>query len=218
MKYYALLSALIIGLFMTNWIDASAKTTKIHPVETSLLQREVTGCVQDEAGVPLAGATVREKGTSTGVVTDVEGKFTLTVAEDAILLVSFIGYLPMEVEVKGRSSWNIILKEKVVELDKVIITALGLEKKEHSLSYATDQIKSEELTRVKMPNLVTALTGKAAGVQINQVSSGLGASAKVSIRGTRSVASDNQPLYVIDGVPMLNSTSEQAYTDRKSVV
>lgn len=212
MKHYSLLSALIIGVLVINWTDASAKTTKVYSVETFFLQREVTGCIRDEAGEPLAGATVREKGTSNGAVTDLEGKFTLAVAEDAILQISFIGYLPVEVEVKGRTSWNIVLKEKVVALDKIIITALGLEKKENSLSYATDQIKSEELTRVKMPNLITALTGKAAGVQVNQVSSGLGASAKVSIRGTRSVASDNQPLYVIDGVPMLNSTSEQAYT------
>lgn len=212
MKHYSLLSALIIGILVTNWIDASAKTTKVYAIETSLLQREVTGYVRDGVGMPLAGATVREKGTTNGTVTDPEGKFVLSVAEDAILLVSFIGYQPMEVEVKGRSSWNIVLKENVVELDKVIITALGIEKKENSLSYATDQLKSEELTRVKMPNLITALTGKAAGVQVNQVSSGLGASAKVSIRGTRSVASDNQPLYVIDGVPMLNSTNEQSYT------
>ena len=81
----------------------------------------------------------------------------------------------------------------MIELDNVIVTALGIEKKENSLSYATDLIKNEELTRVKMPNLITSLTGKSAGVRVNQVSSGLGASAKVSIRGIRSVASDNQP-------------------------
>ena len=112
-------------------------------------------------------------------------------------------------QVEGRSTFHITLREDMIELDNVIVTALGIEKKENSLSYATDLIKNEELTRVKMPNLITSLTGKSAGVRVNQVSSGLGASAKVSIRGIRSVASDNQPLYVIDGVPVLNSTSEQ---------
>lgn len=97
-------------------------------------------------------------------------------------------------------------------LDNVIVTALGIEKKESSLSYSAVSVKGEELSRIKDPNMITALTGKAAGVQINKNSSGPGASAKVSIRGIRSVASDNQPLYVIDGVPMLNSTSEQAYS------
>ena len=105
-----------------------------------------------------------------------------------------------------------ILNEDEIMLDNVIVTALGIEKKESSLSYSAVSVKGEELSRIKDPNMITALTGKAAGVQINKNSSGPGASAKVSIRGIRSVASDNQPLYVIDGVPMLNSTSEQAYS------
>lgn len=175
-------------------------------------QKRVTGRVADESGAPLSGAAVLEIGTSNGVVADSEGKFELTVADDAVLRVSFLGYKTLEASVSGRSHLNIVLTEDAVELDKVVITALGIEKKEHSLSYATDQIKREELNRIKTPNLIASLTGKAAGVQVSQVSSGLGASAKVSIRGIRSVAGDNQPLYVIDGVPMLNSTSEQAYT------
>ena len=124
------------------------------------------------------------------------------VADNAVLRVSFIGYISQDIEVEGRSTFHITLREDMIELDNVIVTALGIEKKENSLSYATDLIKNEELTRVKMPNLITSLTGKSAGVRVNQVSSGLGASAKVSIRGIRSVASDNQPLYVIDGVPI----------------
>jgi len=175
-------------------------------------QKKITGRVLDEQGVPLPGATVLEKGTSNGVATNVDGQFELTVADDAVLQFSFMGYKTEEISVKGHAYLDIVLAEDAVELDKVIVTALGIEKKEHSLSYATSQIKNEDLNRVKMPNLITSLTGKAAGVQINQVSSGVGASAKVSIRGIRSVASDNQPLYVIDGVPMLNSTSEQAFS------
>lgn len=177
-----------------------------------LAQKTLTGCVVGEDGVPLAGATVLEIGTSNGTVTDMEGKFKLTVADNAMLRFSFMGYKTQEISVGGKTFLNITMVEDAVELDKIVVTALGIEKKEHSLSYAMSQIKNEELTRVKMPNLITSLTGKAAGVQINQVSSGLGASAKVSIRGIRSVAGENQPLYVIDGVPMLNSTSEQAFS------
>ena len=183
-----------------------------HRLEVLIARKSIMGRVVDGDGVPLPGATVLEKGTSNGAVTDLEGKFALTVADDAVLRFSFMGYKTQEISVKGHTFLDIVLEEDAVELDKVVVTALGIEKKEHSLSYAMSQVKSEELTRVKMPNLITSLTGKTAGVQVNQVSSGLGASAKVNIRGIRSVAGENQPLYVIDGVPMLNSTSEQAFS------
>lgn len=181
-------------------------------LQVAVPQKSVTGYVADESGIPLPGATVQEQGTSNGVITNLEGHFEITVAENATLRITFLGYKMQEINVNGRTVVEVVLEENPVELNKVVVTALGIEKKEHSLSYATSQIKGEDLNRIKSPNLITSLTGKAAGVQVNQVSSGLGASAKVSIRGIRSVASDNQPLYVIDGVPMLNSTSEQAYT------
>ena len=90
-------------------------------------------------------------------------------------------------------------------LDNVIVTALGLEKDESTLAYSTQKIKGEELNRVKEINMITALAGKAAGVQVNKNSSGMGGSAKITLRGVRSVSGDNQPLYVIDGVPMSNT-------------
>ena len=196
-----------------TWLDTQAALKEtVYDSEVQLTQVKVTGYVSDEDGEPLAGTTIQEKGTSNGTTADSEGKFELVLSGEGVLCVSFIGYLSQEVELKGRTNLNIVLKENTVRLDDVVVTALGIEKKANTLSYAADRIKSEELTRVKMPNLITSLAGKSAGVQVNQVSSGLGASAKVSIRGTRSVASDNQPLYVIDGVPMLNSTSEQAYS------
>lgn len=204
---------ILVILFCVSWTNSRATSNKnIFHSEVPLSSIKVTGSVTDESGEPLIGATVQEKGTSNGTVTDMEGRFELSVAGQAVLNVSFIGYISQELTMKGSTVLKIVLRENTVVLDNVVVTALGIEKKANSLSYATDQIKSEELTRVKMPNLVTALAGKSAGVQISQVSSGLGASAKVSIRGIRSVASDNQPLYVIDGVPMLNSTSEQAYS------
>ena len=145
-------------------------------------------------------------------MTNVNGEFLLLVNPDATLVVSFLGYESAEVPVSGKTDFKIVLQEDAVMLDDVIVTALGIEKKASSLSYSAMQLKSDELNRVKETNMITALAGKAAGMQVSKNSSGPGASAKVSIRGIRSVVSDNQPLYVIDGVPMLNSTSEQAYS------
>ena len=160
----------------------------------------------------MVGATIKVKGESEGTVTNVNGEFLLLVNPDATLVVSFLGYESVEVPVSGKTDFKIVLQEDAVMLDDVIVTALGIEKKASSLSYSAMQLKSDELNRVKETNMITALAGKAAGMQVSKNSSGPGASAKVSIRGIRSVVSDNQPLYVIDGVPMLNSTSEQAYS------
>ena len=172
----------------------------------------VRGRVVDVSGEPLIGATIREKGGTRGTVTDIEGNFILSVPDSAVLQVSFVGYESIEVSVGGRKTLEIQLRENTVMLDNVIITALGLEKKEASLAYSIQKVKGEELTRMKEVNMITALAGKAAGVQINKNSSGIGGSAKVSLRGIRSASGDNQPLYVIDGVPMLNIGTEQAYS------
>ena len=145
-------------------------------------------------------------------MTDIEGNFILSVPDSAVLQVSFVGYESIEVSVGGRKTLEIQLRENTVMLDNVIITALGLEKKEASLAYSIQKVKGEELTRMKEVDMITALAGKAAGVQINKNSSGIGGSAKVSLRGIRSASGDNQPLYVIDGVPMLNIGTEQAYS------
>ncbi|UBD18201.1 SusC/RagA family TonB-linked outer membrane protein [Bacteroides salyersiae] len=172
----------------------------------------MSGTVYDSKGDVLVGATIKVKGESEGTVANVNGEFLLLVNPDATLVVSFLGYESVEVPVSGKTDFKIVLQEDAVMLDDVIVTALGIEKKASSLSYSAMQLKSDELNRVKETNMITALAGKAAGMQVSKNSSGPGASAKVSIRGIRSVVSDNQPLYVIDGVPMLNSTSEQAYS------
>ena len=175
-------------------------------------KKKISGTVYDSKGDALVGATIKVKGESEGTVTNVNGEFLLLVNPDATLVVSFLGYESVEVPVSGKTDFKIVLQEDAVMLDDVIVTALGIEKKASSLSYSAMQLKSDELNRVKETNMITALAGKAAGMQVSKNSSGPGASAKVSIRGIRSVVSDNQPLYVIDGVPMLNSTSEQAYS------
>ena len=172
----------------------------------------VTGVVRDVQGETIAGVNIIEKGTMNGVTTDREGKFSLEVDLHGTLIVSFVGYRTQIIPIDGRTDLVITLEHDYILLDDVIVTALGLQKKESALSYATVQVNKNELVRVKDPNMIVALMGKVAGMQVNRSSSGMGGSVKVVMRGSRSVAGNNQPLYVIDGVPMLNESSEQPYT------
>lgn len=172
----------------------------------------VAGRVTDPAGKPVVGASVVERGTANGVATLSDGTFSIVVSSGAVLDVSCVGYIGQGIPVGSRTEWEIVLEEDVKQISGVIVTALGLERNHADLTYSADRIRGSELTAVKEPNLILSLTGKSAGVQVNRNSSGAGASAKVSIRGIRSVASDNQPLYVVDGMPILNSSPEQAYS------
>lgn len=174
--------------------------------------KKLTGVVADKTGEPIIGANVLQKGTTNGTITDLDGKFSLEVPANCVIVISYIGFNPQEMKYTGQSTLNVQLAEDTQNLDEVVVTALGIKKKESSLTYSTQQVGGDELTRAKDPNMINALAGKTAGVQINKSSSGLGGSAKVAIRGSRSVSGNNQPLYVIDGVPMLNNSNEQAST------
>lgn len=174
----------------------------------------ITGIViSAEDNEPIIGASVLVKGSTTGAVTDLDGKFTITDAPAGakILQVSFVGMITQEVPVTP-GTIRVTLKNDAKLLDEVVVTALGIAKKEKSLTYSTQVVNGDELARVKDPNMMNALAGKTAGVQINKSSSGLGGSSKVIIRGNRSVSGSNQPLYVIDGVPFGSSTNENTST------
>ena len=172
----------------------------------------VKGVVCDAQGEAIVGVNIIEKGTMNGVTTDRRGKFSLEIDLHGTLIVSFVGYRTRIIPVEGRTDFVITLEHDYILLDDVIVTALGLQKKESALSYAAIQVDKDELIRVKNPNMIVALMGKVAGMQVNRSSSGMGGAVKVVMRGNRSVAGNNQPLYVIDGVPMLNESSEQPYT------
>lgn len=172
----------------------------------------VRGHVTDQTGATLVGVTVVEHGTSNGVATLSGGEFSIGVAPGAVLDVSCVGYVTRSVPTENRTGLDITLEEDVKVIADVIVTALGLERNYADLTYSADKIKGTQLTNVKSSNMILSLAGKSAGVQVNESSSGAGASSKISIRGVRSVASDNQPLYVVDGMPILNSSPEQAYT------
>lgn len=195
---------------LNNQIILNKKETIIRIQKEST--RKVSGIVTDTRGTPIFYANILEKGTGNGTVTDLNGRFSLELLDKTSLLISYIGYHPLEMNYNGQSFLRIQLSENTQDLEEVVVTALGICKKESSLSYATQVIGGEELTRNKEFNLMNSLAGKMVGVQVNRISSGLAGSARVVIRGGRSVSGNNQPLYVIDGVPMLNSISEEAVT------
>lgn len=195
------------NIVLTRNSDATATTQQTGKIV-------VRGTVTDMNGEPIIGANVLEKGSSNGSITDLQGAFSLTVPTHATLVISYIGYLPQNVSVNGQKTLQIKMQEETQTLQTVVVTAMGIKKKEASLTYSTQQLGGDELTRAKDPNMINALAGKSAGVQINKSSAGLGGSAKVSIRGARSAfeGGNNQPLYVIDGVPMLNTTTASVGT------
>ena len=176
--------------------------------------KPVKGVVTDMQGEPIIGANVVEKGTTNGVITNIDGEFTLNTPTDATLVISYIGSQPVSVPLNGQETINVQMQEEALSLETVVVTAMGIKKKAASLTYSTQQVGGDELTRAKDANMINSLAGKTAGVSITKNASGLGGSAKVSIRGIRSAneSGNNQPLYVIDGVPMLNSTTEQAFS------
>lgn len=174
----------------------------------------VTGKVMDGAfNDPMPGVAIQVQGTTTGTVTDLDGNFTLEVpSQDAVLIFSFVGYKTQNITVGSQRTINVTMQEDTETLEEVVVTALGIQKKEKSLTYSTQVVGGDELTRAKDPNMINSLAGKTAGVQILRSSSGLGGSVKMTIRGSRSVTGSNQPLYVIDGVPINSSSSESTAT------
>lgn len=169
----------------------------------------VTGTVRSkEDDMALPGVNVTIKGTSVGTVTDANGQFSLEVpAKGAVLVFSFIGFQPMEVTVGNQTTINVELLPDVLQLSEVVVTAVGIEANKHDLGYSVQNISSEEITGAHETNLSNALSGKAAGVQVISSSGSPGASATVRIRGSRSLSANNEPLYVVDGLPINNNTS-----------
>lgn len=204
---------LLFAAFQAQSTVAYAEGTDNVP---SVQQENVTlkGTVTDEKGEAIIGANILEQGTTNGVITDLDGNFTLNVPANATIVVSYIGYVPQTIALNGRTNLKIQMKEEALTLETVVVTAMGIKRKSETLTYSVQQVNGDEMTRVKDANMINSLEGKIAGVTINKNASGLGGSAKVSIRGVRSAyeGGNNQPLYVIDGVPMLNSSAVQAVT------
>ena len=168
-------------------------------------QKVIQGMVQDAvSGSPLIGATVLEKGSRNATITNLEGKFSLrTQNENPIIVVSYLSYLTQELP--GADGVVVRMEEDVVGLSQVTVTALGIEREKKALGYAVQEIKGDELTQARETNIVNSLAGKLAGVQIVGNPSGIGSSSRITIRGERSLnINNNQPLFVVDGVPISN--------------
>jgi TonB-linked SusC/RagA family outer membrane protein len=164
----------------------------------------IKGVVRDETGQPLAGVTITVKGSALVVRTDAEGRFSLDARTGDVLLFSYVGLNTKEVTLTGLNDLSVELSAGGKSLNTVIVTALGIKRSEKSLTYSTQQIGGNELLTAKTDNLMNSLSGKIAGVDIAPSASGIGGSTKVILRGNRSTGGNNQPLYVIDGVPISN--------------
>lgn len=173
----------------------------------------ITGTVTAADNEPMPGVTIMVKGTNTGTITNADGKYTIEVESGNSMLVFPLLVIKQSKQAVGNQRViNISMKEDVRTIDEVVVTALGIKKKEKSLTYSTQVVGGDELVRAKDPNMINSLAGKTAGVQINRSSAGLGGSVKMVIRGSRSVSGSNQPLYVIDGVPINSSANDATST------
>jgi TonB-linked SusC/RagA family outer membrane protein len=171
--------------------------------DTHAQDRTVTGKVTEEDGTAMPGVNVSLKGTSRGTSTNSEGTFSLSVPASAVLVFSFIGFESREVPVGNESVLNLTLKTDVNQLEALVVTALGVTREKKALGYAIQEIKGEEVSTVKQQNFVNSLSGKIAGIQIRQNNT-FGGSTNVLIRGNNSLAGNNQPMFVVDGVPISN--------------
>lgn len=188
----AILKSLLLGLILVISAAASALPIK--------------GKVFGPDNQPLVGATVVEKGTTQGTATNIDGYYSLNVSgSNATLVFSFIGYVSQEVKVGNKVEINVTLKEDATNLDAVVVTALGIKRESKALGYAVSNVGADALPAFSKTNPLQALSGQVAGLNISPSGGGAGGSNKVTIRGVSSLTGVNEPLYVVDGVPMDNS-------------
>ena len=188
-------------------------TVIVHKNQKDVIQLEniqqhtIKGLIIDMNNVPLPGANILEKGTTNGTQTDFDGKFLLTVAnKDAVLVVSYLGFLTKEVTVNNQTSITINLVEDSAKLDEVVITALGIKRKTRALGYSVTTVSSEDVTESNENNVLNALQGKVAGLNISKSSGSANGSPRIVLRGNSSVSGNNQALIVVDGVVYDNTT------------
>lgn len=181
----------------------------ITPKEDAVSARKITGTVRDKEGVVMPGVSVVLKGTILGTLTSEEGHYSITIPEgtaNPVLVYTFIGYNELQEKPGSRSTINVVMLEEISKLEEVVVTALGIKRSQKALSYNVQEVKSEELTTIKDANFINTLAGKVAGLNITSSSAGIGGATRVIMRGVKSINKDNNALYVIDGVPIINFT------------
>jgi len=174
-------------------------------------KRKITGKVLDEAQQPMIGVTVAVKGSTTRAITDIDGNYQLQTSETApVLQFSYLGYKTKEVKASGKDAITTTMDVDSKALDEVVVTALGIKRDKKMLGYSVQDIKSDALNTTGDPSVVGALSGKVAGLQMNTASTGLGGSTKITIRGNSSLTDNNQPLWIVDGVPFSDNNTSNA--------
>lgn len=199
-----LLSELLDGTGITYSMEGNHIILSPKGVNVVQQSKTISGTVVDKTGETLIGVSVVVKGTTNGVLTNIDGNYTLNVNEGDIIVISYVGYKTQEVATGGRTVFNITLEESNIILDEVVVTALGIKRAEKALSYNVQKVSADDLNTVKDANLINSLSGKVAGVNINSSATGIGGATRVVMRGTKSITKDNNAFYVIDGVPMMN--------------
>ena len=160
--------------------------------------------VSSDDGYGLPGVTIQVKNSSNGTVTDMDGNYSLNADSKDVLVFSFVGYKTKEVAIKGKNKINVTLEVDSQTLDDVVVTALGIKRQKRELGYATEEIGGELIAKSGSGSVISALSGRSAGVQIINPNGVDGGSSRITIRGNNSIFGDNQPLIVVDGVPMTN--------------
>ena len=211
-KWFPKKAVFIWLLLGTGILRVSASIPAQSVLETSQQKITITGVVRDKGGETIPGATIQIKGTSVRSISDIDGKYSITVPSDkATLIFSFIGYEAHEEPINGRAAVNPVLSSSVEQLDEVVVTALGIKREKKALGYAMQEVRTEGLSENKSVSVANLLQGKIAGVQISQSGTGVGGSTRVVLRGLSSLSGNNQPLWVVDGFPINDSASETAY-------
>ena len=213
MSFKAKKTALFVGLCFLGMVSAQQASAATESVASVQQTKQVTGQVSDSQG-PLIGATVMEKGTNNGTVTDFDGKFSLNVSAGATLVVSYVGYVSQEV--KASDGMNVTLKEDGHIVNEVVVIGYGTQRRE-AVTGSVANIGGEKLNQVAATNAAQALQGRVAGVLMTQTGSKPGDEMQIRIRGQRSLSASNDPLIVLDGIPFMGSLSDINPSDIKSM-
>ena len=207
-KARSFLLVVLLSVMGATSIYAGSTSERVNYLSDEL-QSTVTGTVTDENGTPLPGASVVVKGTTTGAVADFDGNYSINVASDGVLIFSFVGYAPQEVSVNGRTSINITLQPDASLLDEVVIVGYGTQKR-GEVTGAIESISAEQLSIVQVSSTIEAIKGQIAGVDVQATGGRPGQNPTVRIRGRRSISASNDPLYVVDGIPLIDGPESMA--------
>ena len=199
-----------LSLCLLGGVPQMKATEKLNYSTIVQQDNKVTGTVKDALG-PIIGASIIEKGTTNGTITDMEGHFSLNVHPGATLVVRYVGYKSKEVK-SGNGPLNIVIEEDNKMLNEVVVTALGIKRERKALGYGLDEVKGDDLTKAKGANVINSMAGRVAGLVVSQTAGGPSGSTRVILRGSTEMTGNNQPLYVIDGVPLDNTNYGSAGT------